>query len=188
MKLAALVSALCLLSVPAFAAETVQRWKINPEESSIRFSGRHAGKEFTGKFKTWKADIAFDPARLAESAVDVTVETGTAETGNALYDGSLRAMEWLNPKEFPTAIFKTSTFRETGEGAYEASGTLTLKGQTQDLVLPFSLKLEGDTATMNGTVTLDRLAFDVGKAADPKAEWVDKDIKVSVDVKASKAP
>lgn len=187
MKLFALFTALFVLSTPAFAAD-VPKWAVDPAQSEISFSGTHAEKEFTGKFATWAADIAFDAARLEQSKVLVTIETGSAATGDKTYDGSLPSPEWLDPKAFPTATFESKTFRQTGDSTYEVDGTLTIKGITQDITLPFSLTTEGDKTVMEATTSLDRILFNVGVASDPKAEWVSKDITVAIKVSATKTP
>ena len=187
MKLFALLAALLTLSTPAFAAD-VPKWTVDPAQSEISFSGTHAGNEFTGKFGTWTAEIAFDPARLEQSKVLVTIDTASAATGDKTYDGSLPSPEWLGPKAFPTATFESKTFRQTGDSTYEVDGTLTLKGVAQDIALPFSLTTEGDKTVMEATTSLDRLLYQVGVASDPKAEWVSKDITVAIKVSATKAP
>lgn len=186
MKFFAALVVLLLTASPASAA--APKWTVDPAASEIAFSGKHAGNEFKGTFKTWTADIAFDPADLAGSKAKVTVEMGSAVTGNKTYDGSLPSAEWLDPKAFPDAVFETKSFTKTGENAYTAAGTLTIKGVSQDVSLPFTLKTEGDKTLMDGSLTLDRLLYKVGTASDPKAEWVSKDIAVTVKVTATKAP
>lgn len=191
-KILALTAVLFALTFPAMAEEAaapaVTSWTVDPASSEISFSGTHADNEFTGKFKTWSAEIDFDPAKLEQSKVSVTIDTGSAETGDKTYDGSLPSPEWLGPKAFPTATFESKAFRQTGDTTYEVDGTLSLKGVTQDITLPFSLTIEGDKATMEATTTLDRLLYKIGTASDPKAEWVSKDITVAIKVSATKAP
>lgn len=182
-----LTFALSLLSLPALAQTPAAKWAIDPE-SVIGFSGTHAGREFNGTFKTWTAEIAFDARNLEGSSATVTVEMGSAQTGDKTYDGSLPSPEWLNPKAFPTATFVTKTFRQTGDATFEADGTLTIKGIARDVTLPFTLTQDGQTATVEGFLTLDRLAFDIGKESDSKGEWVSKDIGVTIALKATQAP
>ena len=67
-------------------------------------------------------------------------------------------------------MFSASRFRKTGEGKFIADGTLDLRGAKKPLSLPFSLKINGDTATARGVTTLDRTVFGVGQG-----EWADTD-------------
>ena len=41
-------------------------------------------------------------------------------------------------------------------------GVLTLRGVEKPVVLPFTLKIDGDTATMTGATTIDRRDFGIG--------------------------
>ena len=43
-----------------------------------------------------------------------------------------------------------------------AEGTLTLRGVDQPVSLPFDLVIDGNTAQMTGTTTLDRRNYDIG--------------------------
>jgi polyisoprenoid-binding protein YceI len=52
-----------------------------------------------------------------------------------------------------------------GDNRYEADGTLTIKGISRDITLPFTLDIAGDTATMRGEVALQRGDFNVGDSS-----------------------
>jgi cytochrome b561 len=171
--------------IPAQAAPA---WIVDPANSRIEFSGTHAGRTFKGVFETWTANIAFDPADPAKSDVTVTVKTASAKTGDLMYDGTLPQAEWLDPKTFPEAVFKTTLIKQKAPGEFEAESDLTLKGHKIALVLPFALKINGDQAQMTGSVKLDRAKFDIGQKSDAKAEWVSNDIAVNLTLRAQKKP
>lgn len=57
MKLLTLASALIIFAVPAYAMD----YKVDHAQSSIEFSGTHAGNDFNGEFESWNAQITFDP-------------------------------------------------------------------------------------------------------------------------------
>lgn len=161
-------------------------WAVDAGASAIRFSGTHAGAKFDGRFDRWNADIRFDPANLAGSRVTVTIETGSAATGDAMRDASLTETEWFNPKAQPTARFEAVTFTALGANRFAADGRLTIKGVTRPLRLPFTLDIAGETATMRAQATVDRTRFDLGMSSDAAGEWVSKEIELSISVKAQK--
>jgi polyisoprenoid-binding protein YceI len=70
---------------------------------------------------------------------------------------------------------------------YVATGTLTLRGMEQPVSLPFSLDLQGDTAVMTGTTTLDRRDFGIGKSYGDEAS-VGFPVTVTVDLVARRTP
>lgn len=163
-------------------------WNVTPAASSIRFSGTHAGVAFEGRFASWRADIRFDPDNLEQSSAVVTINTASASDGVPLHDQTLPGADWFDAANHPSATFRTSSIRSRGGNAYEARGTLTIKGRPIEVRLPFTLTLSGDRATMDGALSIDRGDANLGMASDPDAEFVSHEIAVRVHVEAQRAP
>lgn len=182
-------------SAPAAAAAadapvtpgTAAAWTVDRAASAIIFSGTHTGKAFTGRFEQWNAQIWFDPADLAGSKAVVTVQTGSARTGDATQEGSLPGAEWFDTATYPTARFEATTFKALGGNRYEAAGTLRIKTTTIPVVLPFTFDEVDRTATVAGKLELDRTALNLGMMSDAGGTWVSKAIGVEIKVKASRA-
>ena len=155
--------------------------------SSIIFTGTHAGIPFEGRFSRWRADIRFDPANLTASSASVSIETASAADGIALHDQTLPGAEWFDSARHPNASFRTNAFHALGNGAYEGHGVLTIKGRAIDTELPFTLRVAGDRAVMDGNARVSRRAAGLGMESDPDAEYVSPDIGVRVHVEARRA-
>jgi cytochrome b561/polyisoprenoid-binding protein YceI len=162
-------------------------WTVDRAASSIAFSGTHAGIAFEGRFRVWRADIRFDPNDLERSSASVTIETGSASDGVALHDQTLTGGEWFDVANHPNASFRTTSIRARGGNAYEARGTLTIKGRPMEARLPFTLTISGGRATMDGALSIDRRDANLGMASDPDAEYVSREIAVRVHVEATRA-
>jgi len=170
------------LAAPAAAAT----YAVDYGKSTVGFSGTHAGEVFTGKFGAWQAEIVFDPADLGASHLAVSFDTGSAATGDALRDGTLPQPDWFDVKDFPSASFTSSKIAAGEGGGYVATGTLTIRGQSREVSLPFTLTdFAKPPVTAKASLHLDRLAFGMGAQSDPKAEWVGRQIDVTVEVVAS---
>jgi cytochrome b561 len=161
-------------------------WNVVPGESRIQFSGTHAGRAFKGTFDTWTAAIVFDPANLAASKATVTVDLASAKTGDTTYDKTLPSVDWFDIAKTPSGVFTTTAFRAVGGDAYEADGTLAIRGFTVPVTLAFQWKAAGDKATLMGRAKLKRLDFGIGKSSDAPGEWVALDIPVEVTVAMTK--
>ncbi len=174
---------------PAVAAApgASPRWNVTRAASRIGFSGTHAGIAFEGRFNSWRADISFDPGDLAHASAIVTIDTGSAAGGVPLHDQTLPGAEWFDVARHPTASFRTTTIHAHGDGRYEAHGVLTIKGRAIETELPFTLRIDGDRAVMDGTLTLSRAETNLGMGSDPDAEYVSRDIVVTVHVQARRA-
>jgi len=160
-------------------------WSVDTRRSAISFSGQHVGKTFTGSFGAWQADIDFDPAKPEAAKVEVTIDLASAKTGDAMYDKTLSNADWFDVAKTRQARFVSSRIKKTGGNAYVADGTLNIRGRNVPVRLPFTLEIKGNTATMEGKVTLKRTNWGIGSRSDARGEWVSLDIPVDVKVVAT---
>jgi polyisoprenoid-binding protein YceI len=170
---------------PSVAAASA--WRVDPAQSRIAFSTTWAGQTVAGRFRTWTADIRFDPKNLAGSKAVVTIQTASAQTGTKEADDNLPGGDWFASARFPTARYETTAIRSVGPNRYEADGTLTVKGVAYRLKLPFSLTMTGNQANMTGRVVLDRFAIRLGLESDASAQWVARQTIVDIAVRANKS-
>ncbi len=181
LKTRALTTAFLLtLAAPALA----QDWQIDPGQSSLKFEAMQSGSAVVGTFETWEAAITFDPENLAASNIQVTVDMASARTGNATVDQTLLNADWFDTSKFTTATFRSSEVNDLGEGKFEAVGTLTMKDREHPLTLPFTLTLDGDSATVTGVTDVLRLDYDLGASQPEKA--VAGKVAILIAVKAQK--
>lgn len=160
-------------------------WTVDHDTSEIRFSGVHDGNEFTGIFENWSASINWTEGALTTNTVNVSIETGSALTGNTLYDTTLDASEWFHTSKFPNARVALSGF-SLDEGTYTSQAEITLKDATVATPFIFNLEIKGDKATMTGKATLSRVMFNLGQDSDANGDWVSPKIDVRVSLNASR--
>ena len=160
-------------------------WSVS-KGSTLGFTASWAGDALEGSFTRWTADILFSPQALDRSKMTVSIDMASARTGDDQRDASLPGDDFFATAANPKATFTASKFRKTGEGRYVADGTLRLRGVSQPLSLPFSLKIDGDTATARGVTTLDRTAFGVGQGEWASTDQIAAKVKVSFALTAKK--
>ena len=178
---------LVLAAATGAAAQTAPKWVVDPAHSTLGFESQAMGEAVQGGFQRWDADIRFDPKQLGQSKVVVTIQTGSAFTGDADHDKTALGADWLATAMFPTATFQSQSFKDLGGGRYEADGDLTIRGVSKPLALPFTLTITGDTAQMTGETSVDRSLFGVGQGAYGGADVVPFAITVKVDLSAKLA-
>jgi polyisoprenoid-binding protein YceI len=172
--------------ISAASAADAGSWKLDPAKSRLGFSGTQTGTRFEGTFTRYSTVIAFDPNDLADSHITVTVDLASAVSGDTQRDTALPGKDWFNIAEFPQAKFETTAIHKEGANAYEAVGTLTLRGVTKPLTLPFTLEINGTTAHAQGHVDLVRTAFGVGQGPWATGQWVALDVDVNIDIVATR--
>ena len=159
----ALAGAALLAGAPAFAQQ-----KLVPGQSEIAFVSKQMGVPVEGHFQKFDAQVSFDPAKLATSKVAFPVDTGSATLGVKETDAELPKAVWFNVPKFPQATFQSSSIKAVGTGKYEVAGKLSIKGASQEVVVPVTLTQSGATTTAAGSFAIKRLAFKIGEN-----EWAD---------------
>lgn len=173
-------------------------WAVDYEKSSIVFRSGYMGRPFEGRFTKWTAQIQLDtnatPAN-ANTPVDgyirVAIPMASASTGEPYYDENVGQGDWFDVAKYPEAVFEVTggVFKDS-DTQYEATGVLKLKGGDHPVRLPFTLKIEGATATAHAETTLKRMALGIGAATltaeKGDAEWVQDDVLVVIDIVATR--
>jgi len=113
-------------------------YTVDKAHTSLIFRVNHLGfSMFTGRFTRLDANLQFDPAKLASSRVDVTIDPRSIETDNAPagFLQTLAGKDWLDADRFPQMTFRTRSVAVTGPVTFRLNGELTLHGVTKPLVL-----------------------------------------------------
>ncbi|MEY2758927.1 MAG: hypothetical protein RIR33_2705 [Pseudomonadota bacterium] len=178
-------------------ASIAPAWTVDYARSSLTFRAGYQGDEFEGRFPDWTAQIQLDTAAAPnpdtpiDGYIRVAIPMAKVSTGEPYFDESVTQGDWFDVGKHPEAIFEvTGGVYKLSETQYEATGVLKLKGVDHPIRLPFTLSLEGNTATARGEVTLQRLALGVGAGTPAKpegnAEWVANDVAVVINVIATR--
>ncbi len=122
-----------LLTIPGLAAAS--EYQIDTAHSAAQFSVRHMMvSNVKGQFNKLTGTIVYDPANLAASKVDATVEAATVNTRETRRDDHLKSPDFLDAAKFPSLTFKSkSIYREGGE--LKMKGDLTIHGITREVVM-----------------------------------------------------
>lgn len=181
-------AALTLATVPAasWASAPAPVWVVDRSASRLDFTGAMNGRAFTGVFRRWTVAIQFDPKNLGGSSVVAIIDTASAATGDQSRDEALPTSDWFATSAIPRATFSASRFRELGSDRYMADGLLTIRNVRRQVDLPFTLAFAGRSATMRGTLTIDRRTFGVGRGQFATGDTVATSVRIGIVVKASR--
>lgn len=174
-------------------------WTVDPAKSSITFTARQMGVPSTGKFKSFKAKVNFDPDNLDASAVEVVVDAASADTGNPDIDKEIKQPKWFDAARFPNVRFATTAFRvknkdASGKGTYEAAAKLTIRDVTEEVVLPFQLDISPDPsdatkliARVKAELNVSRTKFGVGQDEWRDTKIVGDEVGLEIEVLAQRS-
>ncbi|VTU36957.1 YceI family protein [Variovorax sp. RA8] len=161
-------AALILVASAAAVAGAEPMAQLAPGYSQIGFVSKQMGVPVEGRFRKFDAQVAFDPKKPEGGTVALQVDMASATLGVPQSDAELPKAPWFDTARFPKATFQSSAIRGLGGGRFEIAGRLTIKGQTQELVVPVTITQSADRSTAAGSFTIQRLAFKVGEG-----EWAD---------------
>ncbi|SFS47480.1 Cytochrome b561 [Sulfitobacter marinus] len=170
-------------AAPAPALEQVaSEWTV--QDGTIGVTVSQFGSAVEGSFSDWTSAISFDETVTEGKAGNVTTTIAIPSlTLGSVTDQAMGA-DFFNAENFPTATFAADITVTNGE--YLADGTLTIKDQSVPVSLPFSLTIDGDTATMQATTTLDRRAFAIGDSVTD-AGTLGFDVAIDIALTATRA-
>lgn len=162
-------------------APAAGNWQV--QQGSLGFSVRQMGAPVSGSLPNWTAEISFDETPVAGKSGTVRVQIDTTSLTLGSVTDQAKGAEFFDIATHPQALF-TADILPAATG-YEAKGTLTLRGVTVPVTLPFTLQITGDTATMQGSLTLDRRAFGMGASYGDESS-VGFGVEVTVELTAQR--
>ena len=172
---------------PAGAPMAAPIWTVDKAASRLTFRASANGEGFDGVFKTWDAQIAFDPKNLKASHAMVTVVMSSVVTGDPTRDQMLPTGDWFDVGKFGKSVFETTAITQSGPDHFVAVGTLSMHGVKRPITLPFTLTIDKDVAKMEGSTALNRMDYSIGHGQAGGPETVAPQVTVTVRLTAHKA-
>lgn len=158
-------------------------WNTDASTSSLTFSSKAEGEAFTGHFTQFTPKIQFDPADLTAARFDVSIALASADSANSERDETLQGNDFFATVKFPQATYTATTFRDLGNDRFAADGTLSLRGVEKPVTLEFSWAQEGNTATLDGKASVNRLDFDIGGGDWADASTIAHEVDIATTLK-----
>jgi polyisoprenoid-binding protein YceI len=180
-------AAIIITSAHPPARAEAKAWTIDYQASRLSFSGRQAGVGFEGWFERFTADVRFDPAAPSNSRIEVVIDMGSATSDNRERDAAIRGRDWFAVADHPTARFQAASVRALDGNRYEANGTLTIRGISRPVGVPFSLEADDGGTRAQGEVSIVRTDYGVGQGSWSSGEMVGLDVAIRFNILARRS-
>jgi len=110
-------------------------WQLDTAHTVVSFTAKHMMiTKVRGIFKGVTGTIDFNEADPASSSVEVTIPSGTIETGMEPRDSHLRSADFLDAENHPTLTFVSRGIAPQGD-RWAIKGDLTIRGVARPVVL-----------------------------------------------------
>ncbi len=188
------VLGLVIAVAPPAEAGPGDPWKVDTETSSITFTAKQMNVPVKGTFTAYQAAIVFDAEQPDKASIKLEFETVGVKTGNAQADQALPGAEWFNAAEHPVATFEASGFKPNGNGKFDISGKLSIKGHSEQITIKASIATsqdDGDSGSMiakaSGETTISRTAFKVGEGQWSSTATIADEVVIAFTLNAKRA-
>jgi polyisoprenoid-binding protein YceI len=185
MNMKRLALALALSALMAPATQAIEFTRVQADQSRITFGYSQMGVGMEGSFKTFTGQLSFDPAQPASANAVIEVDLASIDTGTPESDEEVATRPWFNTPAFPTARFESGSVKAVGDNRFEVAGHLTIKGQTQEVLVPATFTAQGNAGVFSGSFTLRRGDFAIGEGPWSAFDIVANDVQVEFHLTAT---
>lgn len=141
-------------------------YELDTAHTRIGFVARHAMiTKVRGSFNDFAGRGYFDPADVANIWLSLTIRSASVDTRNPTRDDHLRSTDFFAMAEYPTIEFTSTNVTQVGDGEYEVTGDLTIRGVTRSVTVEFTYT--GASVDADGVA---RIGFE-GRTTVNRKDW-----------------
>ncbi len=134
-------------------------------KSSVVFHIKNLGITIDGTLAGFKGSINFDPANLAASTIEASVETNTIDTDNGTRNDHLKSDSYFDVTKYPAINIKSVSFKHKSGNNYSGTFNLTIKSVTKTVEVPFTCIETSNTLAYKGNFQIERTDYGVGSSS-----------------------
>lgn len=153
-------------SIYAFAPFKTVSYKVDSQNSKLNWqakkaTGQHSGTiaVSSGTFNVENNVLKGGSFELDTKTITVTDITDPESNGKLL--GHLKSDDFFGVEKFPKATFVITSAKPGAAGLYDIKGKLTIKGVTNEVSFPATVKVEPSRLTANAKITVDRSKYGI---------------------------
>jgi len=186
------LAALALAGTLSFADPFV----LDESHSKVGFSVTHMMiSSVDGSFKSYEADIDFDPTKKVFNKLSATIDAASIDTANQKRDDHLRNEDFFDVAKYPNITFVMDKYEQTSDKKGKIYGKLTMHGITKAVVLDSDIKgiivdPWGNTRLgfeLSGDVNRKDFGLNWNKSLDAGGVVVGDDVEIDIKIQAKAA-
>jgi polyisoprenoid-binding protein YceI len=184
-----LATLLLFSAIAAQQSDVATQIPIDTNHSTVGFTVSIMGglSKVNGKFTDFNVTLRHNEKDITKSSVSVVIKAASINTGITERDNHLRTADFFDVKKYPDITFQSEHIEKKGQQLL-AVGTLTMRGVSKKISLPFSVtgsKLDPSTKKMStgyaARLTLNRREFGIyWEKAIPN--FVSDDVEIEINL------
>nr|WP_229238836.1 YceI family protein [Dyadobacter sp. Leaf189] len=140
--------------------------KVDTKSSSVTWGAKKVTGTHAGTVPLESGSLVVDGDKLKGGSFvadikNLVVTDVTDKDMNGKLTGHLKSDDFFSVEKHPQAKLVISSVTPKGANAYDVTGKLTIKGITQEVKFPATVKSDAQKVTANAKVTIDRTKYDI---------------------------
>ncbi|SFJ24169.1 Polyisoprenoid-binding protein YceI [Paenibacillus sp. UNC496MF] len=175
---------------------STSKWLVDATHSSVDFTIKHMMiAKVKGTFHEFSAEIEADPNDLTTANIRFDVTLASIDTRNADRDNHLRTGDFFDIEHYPALTFQSTSIVKTGDGEYDVTGNLTLRGLTRPET--FSVTYEGSGKdpwgnekvgfSAKGAISRSSYGLTYNAVLETGGVLIGDEVKIAIELEAGKA-
>lgn len=178
-----ITSVLFVVSFFALTAYAQPKWVYDAAHSNLNFSlTRLMVSDITGSFQVKEATLMAKGEDFNDASAHLVIDIATIDTDVPDRDTHLQQPDMLDAKKYPEAVFRSTSFKKTGDKTYAITGDLTFHGVTKPVILQATANMgydEYSSKTVTGLkITGIIKRTDFGIAANTPSKVLSDEVNV----------
>jgi polyisoprenoid-binding protein YceI len=173
-----------------------EKYTIDPAHAAAEFAAKHMMvSTVRGNLGKVTGTVDYDPANVAATRIEATIDVKGLSTRNDDRDKHLRSADFFDADKFPTITFVSKSVAAAGNGRLKVTGDLTIKGVTKQVVLdvegpsPPLKDQRGSRVGATATTKVNRMDYGVNwNRVLSNGLAVSEEISVTLDIEMVSAP
>ncbi|MCZ6770716.1 MAG: YceI family protein [Proteobacteria bacterium] len=166
-----------LAAMPTYAADWVR------SGGEFRFEVTFKGIVWQGTIEQFDIVMSFDRRNFNKnSSLRVSVDLKGVDMYDPEFNAGIAGPDWLDVSNFPQAVFESERIEMSTPGQYLAIGTLTIKGNSETVTVPFHWIGGAQRAFVRGEFVVPRNIFNVGIGDRAIGDRVGLEVKLKFDL------
>lgn len=160
------VNAAAIAGGPAKSKAADKTLSIDTKASKVVWVGKKVTGEHTGTVPISSGTLILDKDKLKGGSFtldtkSLTVTDLTDNDSNGKLTGHLKSPDFFAVEKFPQSKLDITSVTAKGAGVYDVTGKLTIKGITNDITFPATVKADGKAVSATAKITVDRTKYDI---------------------------
>ncbi|PSL22638.1 YceI family protein [Chitinophaga ginsengisoli] len=148
------------------AVNKVTAFQVDNKNSKLLWTAHKVTGEHTGTINISSGTLNVENNALKNGSFkldtrSITVTDIKDADSNAKLTGHLKSDDFFAVEKYPSADFQITGIKPQSNNQYDLTGKLTIKGITNDISFPATIKVDKDKLTATAKVKIDRTKYDI---------------------------